>query len=72
MVLYRDILHRQIDSVAMESPSRPALADLFLARIDSLLFAKHEKYYPNLHCRYVDNTFAAFDDQNTIIKVLKL
>ena len=55
-------MHGQIDDIAMGSPLGPALANIFVGYCEALLFKGVNK--PLMYYRYVDETFAAFNDEN--------
>ena len=52
---FKDIMHRQIDGVAMGSPLGPAIANIFVAYYESKLFQTTSK--PEMSYRYMDDTF---------------
>ena len=54
-------MYRQIDGVAMGSPLGSALANIFVGFYESKLFDKISK--PQIYYRYVDDTFALFQDE---------
>ena len=53
---FNNIMHRQIDGVAMGSPLAPSLANIFVGYYEALLFKRVNK--PLIYYRYVDDTFA--------------
>ena len=59
---FNNIMHRQIDDVAMGSPLGPSLANIFVGYYEALLFKRVNK--PLMYCRYVDETFAVFNDED--------
>ena len=59
---FNNILHRQIDGVAMGSPLGPSLANIFVGYYEALLFKRVNK--PLMYYRYVDDTFAVFTDED--------
>ena len=56
-----DIMHRQIDGVAMGSPLGPALANIFVGYYESKHFQTTSK--PKLYYRYMDDTFVVFSNE---------
>ena len=59
---FNHIMHRQIDGVAIGSPLGPSLANIFVGYHEALLFKRVNK--PLMHYRYVDDTFAVFNDED--------
>ena len=59
---FNNIMDRQIDGVAMDSPLGPSLANIFVGYYEALLFKRVDK--PLMYHRYVDNTFAVFNDED--------
>ena len=59
---FNNIMHRQIDGVAMGSALGPSLANIFVSYYKALLFKRVNT--PHMNYRYVDDTFAAFNDEN--------
>ena len=53
-----NIMHRQINGVAMGSPLGPALANVFVGYYESKLFNEISK--PTVYCRYVNDNFPFF------------
>ena len=59
---FNNIMHRQIDGVAMGSPLGPFLANVFVEYYEALLFKRVNK--PLMYYRYVNDTFAVFNDED--------
>ena len=57
-----NIMHRQIDGVAMGSPPGPSFTNMFVGYNQALLFKGVNK--PLMYYRYVDDSFAAFNDED--------
>ena len=57
-----DIMHCQIDGVAMGSPLGPALAIIFVGYYESKLFQTTSK--PEMYYRYMDDTFVVFNNED--------
>ena len=55
-----NIMHRQIDGVAMGSPLDPSLANIFVGYHEAMLFKRVTK--PLMYYRYVNDTFAVNDE----------
>ena len=51
-------MHRQIDDVTIVFPLSPSLANIFVGDYEALLFKRVNK--PLMYYRYVDDTFAVF------------
>ena len=62
MFLYKDVLYRQLDGVAMGSPLGPSLANMFMAHRECELLDQSDifTFYPSLYVRYIDDCFALF------------
>ena len=58
---FNNIMHRQIDDVTMDSPLGPFHANILVGYYKALLFKRVNK--PFMYYRYVDDTFAAFNDE---------
>ena len=59
---FNNIMHRQIDGVAMGSPLGSSLSNIFVGDYEALLFKRINK--PLLYYRYVDDTFVAFNNKD--------
>ena len=59
---FNNIMHLQIDGVAMGSPLGPSLANIFVGYYEALLFKRVNK--PLMYYRYVDDTFTVFNDED--------
>ena len=59
---FNNIMHRQIDGVAMGSPIGPSLANIFVGYYEALLFKRVNK--PLMYYQYVDDIFAVFNDED--------
>ena len=59
---FNNIMHRQIDGVAMDSPFGSSFANIFVGYNEALLFKRVNK--PIMYYRYVDDTFAVFNDED--------
>ena len=66
---FNNCIYRQMDGVAVGSPLGPPLANIFVGFYESKLFKKFSK--PQIYNRYVDDTFALFQDE-LILKHFKL
>ena len=62
--LFNDLLYQQIDGVAMGSPLGPLLANVFMSRVENLLFNSELKKEVNFWVRYVDDIFVIFEKVN--------
>ena len=58
---FNDIMYKQTDGVAMDSPLGPALANIFVGFYEEKLFSQKSK--PSTYFRYVDDTFAMFRNE---------
>ena len=59
---FNDIMHYQIDEVAMGSPLGPALANIFIGYYESKLFQTTSK--PVMYYRYMDDAFVVFSNED--------
>ena len=60
--IFNDIMHGQIDGVAMGSPLGPSLANIFVGYYESKLFQTTSK--PEMYYRYMDDTFVVFSNED--------
>ena len=60
MFIYKDMLFKQTDGVAMGSPLGPSLANFFLGHIEKTSIFSNPDICPKLYLRYVDDIFAVF------------
>ena len=63
--MFDDILYKQLDGLAVGNPIAPYDANLFLSHLEEIIF--HDcpaDCTPNFYKRYLDNTFASFDNKN--------
>ena len=58
---FNNKIYKQIDGVAMGSPLGPALANIFVGYQEEKLFIDNNQ--PLIYFRYVDDTFAMFEDE---------
>lgn len=58
---FNNIMHQQVDGVAMGSPLGPSLANIFVGYHEALLFKRVNK--PLMYYRYVDDTFTVFSNE---------
>ena len=56
---FNGVMYQQTDGVAMGSPLGPTLANIFLGHYEKKIL--EDANAPRFYCRYVDDTFAAFD-----------
>ena len=59
---FKNNMYRQIDGVAMGSPLRPALANIFVGHQEQKLFNVVNR--PLAYFRYVDDTFTVFNNED--------
>ena len=62
---YDDVMYKQIDGVAMGSPLGPALANIFVGYLEGKI---HRSKFPLLYHRFVDDTFAIFEDNSGALR----
>ena len=60
--IFSDIMHCQIDGVAMGSSLGPALAKVFVGYYKSQVF--HTTSKPEMYRLYMDDTFVVFSNEN--------
>ena len=60
-ISFNNTMYRQTDGIAMGSPLDPVLANIFVGYNENKLFDFSTK--PQLHKRYVDDTFAIFENE---------
>ena len=66
---FNNRIYIQIDDVAMGSPLGPALANIFVGYQEEKLFIDSNQ--PLIYFRYVDDTFAMFEDELNCNRFLK-
>ena len=66
---FNNKMYKQIDGVAMGSPLGPALANIFVGYLEEKLFIDNNQ--PLIYFRYVDDTFAMFEDEINYNRFLK-
>ena len=66
---FNNKMYKQIDGVAMGSPLGPALANIFVGHQEEKLFIDNNQ--PLICFRYVDDTFAMFEDEFNCNRFLK-
>ena len=59
---FNDIMHRQIDVVAMGSPLELALANIFVGYYETELFQTTSK--PKMYYRYMEDTVVVFTNKD--------
>ena len=70
---FQDRLYRQIDGVSMGNPLAPLLAEAFMANFEEKMFSSDaSQQKPIKYCRYVDDTFALFKNENDSLKFLSV
>ena len=62
MFFYNNKLHKQIDGVAMGSFLKCTLANVFFGHLETVISKQPVSTHPKMLIRYVDDVFAAFDD----------
>ena len=67
LFMYNGRLYKQIDGVAMGSPLGPTIANFFLANLEMEMFKKTNLIKPTVYLRYVDDVFAVFDCNETLV-----
>ena len=60
-ISFNNTMYRQTDGIAMGSPLDPVLANIFVGYNENKLFDFSTK--PQLYKRYVDDTFAIFENE---------
>ena len=62
--LFNACLYKQLDGLAMGNPLAPALANVFLCHLESIIFTScPSDNRPKFYRRYLDDTFAVFDTE---------
>lgn len=68
---FNNIFYFQNDGVAMGSPLGPILADIFMGYVEHFLLHRSE-HSPKYYFRYVDDTFAVFDNTTSALSYLDI
>ena len=67
--MFNDILYKQKDGVAMESPLGPTMANAFLSLYEIKWLGQcHNEFKPVFYRRYVDDSFVLFDSAEHLSK----
>ena len=62
--LFNACQYKQLDGLAMGNPLAPALANVFLCHLESIIFTScPSDIRPKFYRRYLDDTFAVFDSE---------
>ena len=70
--MFKDILYKQKDSVAMGSPLRPTMANIFLSFYEMKWLEQcPNEFKPVFHRRYVDDIFVLFESAEHLMHILK-
>ena len=70
--MYNDKLYKQIDGVTMGSPLSPTLANFFLGCPEEKIFEHNCNVVPKLYLRYIDDSYALFDNKKDCFKFLDI
>ena len=72
LFMYNDKLYKQIDGVTMGSLLGPTLANFFLECLEEKIFVNNCNVVPKLYLRYIDDTYALFDNKKDCFKFLDI
>ena len=72
LFIYNDKLYKQIDGVTMGSPLGPTLANFFLGCLEEKIFKHNCNVVPKLYLRYIDDSYALFDNKKDCFKFLDI
>lgn len=72
MFLYKDVLYKQVDGVAMGSPLGPSLANFFLGYLEENKIFEDNEICPVVYLRYVDDIFAVFKNGTSYLPFFNL
>ena len=72
LFMYNDKLYKQIDGVTMGSPLDPTLANFFLGCLEEKIFENNCNVVLKLYLRYIDDTYALFDNKKDCFKFLDI
>ena len=72
LFMYNDKLYKQIDGVTMGSPLGPTLANFFLGCLQEKIFEHNCNVVPKLYLRYIDDSYALFDNKKDCFKFLDI
>ena len=72
LFMFNDKLYKQIDGVTMGSSLGPTLANFFLGSLKKNFFENNCNVVPKLYLRYIDDTYALFDNKKDCFKFLDI
>ena len=72
LFMYNDKLYKQIDGVTMGSPLDPTLTNFFLGCLEEKIFENNCNVVLKLYLRYIDDTYALFDNKKDCFKFLDI
>ena len=72
LFMYNDKLYKQIDGVTMGSPLGPTLANFFLGCLEEKILEHNCNVVPKLYLRYIDDSYALFDNKKDCFKFLDI
>ncbi len=64
-------MYRQDNGCGMGNILSSILADIYVGYYESTIFAEESSYLPKMYDRYVDDTFALFDNEESSCKFLE-
>ena len=72
LFMYNDKLYKQIDGVTMGSHLGPTLANFFLGCLEEKILEHNCNVVPKLYLRYIDDSYALFDNKKDCFKFLDI
>ena len=72
MFLYNNKLYQHIDSVALDCPLAPTMADIFIRYMYTIILKTQTSDHRKIYVSYINDIFAVFDNDNAYVSFLEV